>query len=173
MEEEKDNKAELKEIECQEKDDKAKLKENKCKDISFKILLSLLTIATLSPSIAFLVLSILSYDNECKIYFILAFIFQGLLLLSWIIISILMNSCFNSEDDDDDYEDHHHHHPLFSSSFVLIMFAALFIGCFYVGMGIATLVYFIKFYSKLKLLAKIGYFVHFINYLISIIFSLF
>ena len=151
---------------------KAELKENKCKDFCFKLFMIICSIVLLIPSIAFLVLSILSFDSECKIYFILVYIFQGFFLISMIIIVIITNTGCGDEDDYDDYKDNRHH-PLFSTRFILLSFVSLIGICIYLGLEIATLIYFIKSYSKLKLLAKIGYFMHCSYYLIGLIFTLF
>ena len=102
----------------------------------------------LIPNIGFFIVTIIPYESESKTYFILAFITQGIYLLFMILLPL---SFSKSED-----------------CGVCVIFLAF---CTVLGIEIACLVYFIKSFSDLKLLAKIGYFAHwsYIPFLIIII----
>ena len=163
MEKKEEEEEEEKEI---EKIIDSELDNKKCPDYIKIISYTLGLISILLSSIAFFVLSILSFDREYKIYFILAFLLQGFYFIAMIISCILMTvDCgFNGKNDDG-------HHHIFSSLFILLSCGIILGCCLYFGLEIATLVFFIKFFSKLRLLAKIGYFAHLLYFFISIIAS--
>ena len=164
-EEEEEEKKENEENEYEEKEKEiekiinSELNNKKCPDYIIKISETVSLIVILLSSLAFLVLSILSFDNKYKIYFILAFLLQGFYFIVMIIIFILMTVDCGSNDK---YDNGHH---LFSSGLILLSCGAILGCCIYLGLEIATLVFFIKFFSKLRLLAKIGYFAHLLYFL--------
>ena len=150
----------------------SEIDKNNCADILESICLVLGLLATFIPIFAFLVFSILSFDSEYKIYFILVFIFQGLFIIIMIIFNILnCIGCFDDNDDDYDY-DYEGRHSLFPPRFIKLMFGLMIGSCIYIGMEIAILVFFIKFFWKLKLLAKVGYIAHWAFFCIPLMFSI-
>ena len=101
-------------------------------------------ITVLIPSIGFFILSIIPFDSKCKTYFILVFVLQGLYLVFFILMGVTAAAA-NDEDENG------------GDCFVCVLILGI---CAFLGMEITCLVFFIRAFSKLKLLAKIGYFVH-------------
>ena len=125
---------------------------DKNKVCCFDIFMAFILIIFILGNIAFLVISIMYFDYECKTYYILVFIYLGVILILFIFEIIW----FRLEDTDDDYEENDHRMHFFPSFLCPIMI----ISAIAFGMEIAVLVFFIKSFSKLKLLSKIGYFIH-------------
>ena len=112
-------------------------------------LLTILIFCVISvPYIADLVLSIKSYQEECKTYYIIRFVTQGISLLFIIILPCLM-ICLYFEDNNN---------PFSAGIIYIVFFVCLIIGI--IPMEITSLVYFIRNYELLFYLGKIGYFIH-------------
>ena len=110
---------------------------------------TILTFFTISvPYIADLILSILSYQEECKAYYIIRFVTQGISLLLIIILPFLIICLY--------YEDNNN--PFAMGMIYVIFFVFLIIGI--IPMEITSLVSFIRNYEFLFYLGKIGYFIH-------------
>ena len=119
----------------------------------FVIILILLAIS--SPNIIDLVLSIITYDNDSKKYYILRYITQGLCCLYSIYVSIYIT-----------YEPYVHPKGAFEGIFlVFILILSLLV---LIPMEITSLVYFVKDFNSLESKAKIGYYIHLITFPCSI-----
>ena len=100
------------------------------------------------PYIFDLILSILSYQEECKTYYIIRFVTQGISLLFIIILPFLLITLV--------YEQHNN--PFAMGFIFIVSLVYLIIGI--IPMEIASLVFFIRDYELLFYLGKIGYFIH-------------
>ena len=100
------------------------------------------------PYIADLVLSIKSYQEECKTYYIIRFVTQGISLLLIIIFPFLFMSQV--------YEQHTNPYGL---GFILLI-SLVYLIIAILPMEITSLVFFIRDYELLFYLGKIGYYIH-------------
>ena len=100
------------------------------------------------PYIFDLILSILSYQEECKTYYIIRFVTQGISLLLIVILPFLM-ICLYFEDNNN---------PFAMGFIFIVSLVYLIIGI--IPMEIASLFFFIRDYELLFYLGKIGYFIH-------------
>ena len=103
------------------------------------------------PNIIDLVLSIITYDNELKKYYILRYITQGLCCIYSIFVV--------------NYITYEPIHQKFSEGIeVLILLGILFLVLlFLIPMEITCLVFFIKDFNSLEIIGKSAYFVHLIT----------
>ena len=95
------------------------------------------------PNLVDIVLTILSFDKDNKIYFILRFIAQFLNIIFCISCGTFCS--YKSEDGIDGLG-------------YFIFFASS--ACCYFGMEIPSLIFFIKDYYKIKFLGILGYYIH-------------
>ena len=102
------------------------------------------------PYIADLVLSILSYQEEYKTYYIIRFVTIGLSLCFIIILPFLLIWGY--------YEDYDDDIPVCFG--IIIMGSVVYIIVAILPMEITSLVYFIRNYEFLFYLGKIGYYIH-------------
>ena len=100
------------------------------------------------PYIADLILSILSYQGECKTYYIIRFVTQGISLLLIIVFPFLLISQV--------YEQNNNPYGL---GFILLI-SLLYLIIAILPMEITSLVFFIIDYELLFNLGKIVYFIH-------------
>ena len=103
------------------------------------------------PNITDLVLSIITYDNELKKYYILRFITQGICF----IYSIFIISFFT-------YQPAHQRLTITVEELCLICIFLL-ILLFFIPMEITCLVYFIIDFNSLETIGKLAYFIHLIT----------
>ena len=102
-------------------------------------------------SIVDLVLLIIAFDSECMTYFVLKYVSISFSFLMWISI------CYSYSYTSRDFEGMMYIIPAFI--FVLIN----------LSLEITVLVFFVRYYKDLELLALIGYFIHLITVPASII----
>ena len=100
------------------------------------------------PYIADLIFSILSYQGECKTYYIIRFVTQGISLLFIIILPFLLITLV--------YEQHNN--PFAMGFIYIASLVYLIIGI--IPMEIASLFFFIRDYELLFFLGKFGYYIH-------------
>ena len=119
---------------------KVKIVGTKCDSFLVLLYKVLVVISLIIPSIAFFILSIIPFDSKCKTYFILVFVMQGLYLIFFFLLA------FTAPEGPDE-----------GQKGEVCFFCVLALGiCIFLGMEITCLVFFIKAFSKLKFLAKIG-----------------
>ena len=110
---------------------------------------TILTFFTISmPYIADLVLSILSYQEECQAYYIIRFVTQGISLCLIIVVPFLLILFV--------YEQHNN--PIMCG--IILMGSGIYILVAILPMEITSLVFFIRNYEFLFNLGKIGYYIH-------------
>ena len=102
----------------------------------------------LIPDVVDFILTIVSYDYNCKTFFVLRFITQGI-----IILFCMSFACFSSYLNSDGIDAIGH--VCFTSCTI----------CFALGIEISSLVFFIKNFNELQNLGKIAYYIHFTTYL--------
>ena len=159
-------------MEEEKKETKIELLETKSDKCS-TILIILSFIVTIAPSVACVVFSILSYDNEYKIYFNLMFIFQGIHILIVIITAIFLLTGCECCDCSSSRNSRRGHEHVYIDPLSLILSCVLFLGgLIFLGLGITVLVFFIKYFSNLEFLAKVGNFIYLSFFLIAYILTL-
>ena len=120
-------------------------------DSPIKLIIRTLIISSLN--IIDLILSIISFDNECLTFFILKYISIPLTFLMWVLICASYSFIKGSK-------------PIPVGVYTCL---GCIIAVLVIAMEITILVFFIRDYDVLNLLAIIGYFIHWINIPISII----
>ena len=113
-----------------------------------KCLQRIITFIISIPILADIILSILSYQEECKTYYIIRFVTQGISLLFIIILPFLLISQV--------YEDNNN--PFAMGFIFIVSLVYLIIGI--IPMEIASLFFFIRDYELLFFLGKFGYYIH-------------
>ena len=110
------------------------------------LIVKLILIVLSFPNITDLILSILSYHEDCKTYYIIRFVTQGINLLFLVLLAIFL-TLFGEKNN-----------PIANG----IIYSFVWIYCLIaiLPMEITSLVYFIRNYGLLFNLGKIGFFIH-------------
>jgi hypothetical protein len=100
------------------------------------------------PNIADLVLSILSYQEECKTYYIIRFVSQGINLLFIVVLFFLIIFLYIGDN----------YNPIASG--IISLISCLYCVIAFLPMEITSLVFFIRNYDLLFYFGKIGFYIH-------------
>ena len=98
------------------------------------------------PNLADLILLIITYDNNYKVYFILRIITQSFYFLLCLAIALCVS--YVSGD--------------YGMDAIIYVCPCFCFGVCVFGLEIPCLIFFIKYYNELLLLSKVGYFIHWI-----------